>query len=159
MFVWTSSFLTIIYSPPAHGVDLCTEMYVIYKETHTSHRAITRCFGSGTFTNFGTLPVTLATCQYHPAKFGPNRSKNGVVSRQTDGRTNTNYSMISTGNLWESHFIKMSWSMKHLAWKYFRFLTKKYYFIFHRPWNRQIWNSRNQLHDQSWPMGHYWKMV
>ena len=48
----------------ANGVDLLTEIYVIYMEMHTSHRAIARCFGSGTFTNFGTLPATLATCQY-----------------------------------------------------------------------------------------------
>ena len=48
----------------ANGVDLMTEIYVIYMEMHTSHRATVRCFGSGTFTNFGTLPSTLATCQY-----------------------------------------------------------------------------------------------
>ena len=48
----------------ANGVDLLTEIYVIYMETHTSHRAIARWFGYGTFSNFGTLPATLATCQY-----------------------------------------------------------------------------------------------
>ncbi len=48
----------------ANGVDLLTEIYVIYMETYTSHRAIARCFDSGTFTNFGTLPAELATCQH-----------------------------------------------------------------------------------------------
>ncbi len=48
----------------ANGADLLTEIYVIYMETHTSHRATARCFDSGTFTNFGTLPATLASCQY-----------------------------------------------------------------------------------------------
>ncbi len=31
----------------ANGVDLLTEIYVIYMETHTSHRAITRCCRRG----------------------------------------------------------------------------------------------------------------
>ncbi len=35
----------------------------VYMEMHTSHRAVARCFGSGTFTHFVTLPTTLATCQ------------------------------------------------------------------------------------------------
>ncbi len=47
-----------------NGADLLTEIYVIYMEAHTSHRATARCFGSRTFTNFGTLPATLAPCQY-----------------------------------------------------------------------------------------------
>ncbi len=33
-------------------------------ETRTSHRAIARCFGSGTCTHFATFPAILATCQY-----------------------------------------------------------------------------------------------
>ncbi len=33
----------------AHGVGLLIEMYVIYMETCTSHRAIARCFGLGFF--------------------------------------------------------------------------------------------------------------
>ncbi len=37
--------------------------YTVYMETRTSHRAVARCFGSGTFTHFVTLPTTLATCQ------------------------------------------------------------------------------------------------
>ncbi len=60
---------TILASCPlgpvtANGVNLLTEIYVLYMETHTSHRAVARCFGSGTFSNFGILPATLATCQY-----------------------------------------------------------------------------------------------
>ena len=31
----------------ANGVDLLTEMYVIYMERNTSHRAFARCFGLG----------------------------------------------------------------------------------------------------------------
>ncbi len=65
------AYQEISYSPAAHGgrllpmgVDLLTKIYVIYMEVHTSHRATARCFGSGTFNNFGPLPATLATCQY-----------------------------------------------------------------------------------------------
>ena len=35
----------------ANGVGILTELYVIYIETNTSHRAIVRCFGLGLFAN------------------------------------------------------------------------------------------------------------
>ncbi len=48
----------------AHGVGLLTEMYAIYMERYTSHRAIARCFGLGLFfqiwhfaSHTGTLPI------------------------------------------------------------------------------------------------------
>ena len=49
----------------AHGVGILTELYVIYMERYTSHRAIARCFGLGLFLN-------LALCQPHwqPASAG-----------------------------------------------------------------------------------------
>ena len=46
-----------------HGVGLLTEMYAIYIETSTSHRAIAQCFGLGLFQTWhfashtGTLPT------------------------------------------------------------------------------------------------------
>ncbi len=49
----------------AHGVGILTELYAIYVERSTSHRAIARCFGPGLFPN-------LAPCQplWQPANIG-----------------------------------------------------------------------------------------
>ena len=58
----------------ANGVGLLTEIYAIYMEKYTSHRAIARCFGLGLFAD-------LALCQphWHPANT-PNCSTDSLLS-------------------------------------------------------------------------------
>ncbi len=61
-----SHLLEFLYSPAAHGGQLLPMEWTYWPNICNINIIwrCTPCFDSWTFTNFGTLPATLATCQY-----------------------------------------------------------------------------------------------